>query len=397
MIDFAPPPEVTDLAAQVSRFVQDVCIAAEARDSGPHGLEPSLRAELQEAARAAGVFAPHVARELGGHGLDLRGQAVVFEAAGRSLLGPQALNCAAPDEGNMHLLSVVASPEQKERFLVPLAAGEIRSCFAMTEPAPGAGSDPAMLQTEATRIDGGWAINGRKHFITGAEGAGFMICMVRTDAEIKRARGATMFLVDAANSGVRIERSIPTTDRGFVGGHAEVVFEDCRVSDADILGEAGLGYQYAQVRLGPARLTHCMRWTGLAARALDIATDHVAEREAFGRTLGEHGLVRGMLADSLIDLETSRLLIQRAAWEIDNKGDETHWSSLAKSHVAEATHRVIDRSVQLCGGLGVSEDLPLARFLAEIRPFRIYDGPTETHRWAIGRRMVRSRGARVVS
>lgn len=370
-------------------FIRDVVIPREP----PGGVvtpTDELRLELQQAAREAGVFAPTVARAFGGLGLDLRGQARVLEEAGYSLLGPLAANCAAPDEGNMHLLAVVARDDQKERYLRPLAAGEIRSCFAMTEPSPGAGSDPSMLRTEASRVDGGWSITGRKWFITGADGAAVTICMARTGAEIRRGKGATMFLVPAGTPGMEQRRVVEAMDRGFAGGHAEIVFEDCRVGDDAILGEEGLGYHYAQVRLGPARLTHCMRWMGIAARALDVVTRHVAEREAFGRALGDHGMVQGMLAESLMDLETSRLLVYRAAWEIDSGGDALHWSSLAKAHVAEAVWRVVDRAVQLCGALGISGDAPLARFLTEIRPFRIYDGPTETHKWSLGRRMVRA-------
>ena len=393
MIDFTLEPEVAALRDRVRAFVADVVIPAEARDRSEHGLDDGLRAELQEAARAAGVFAPAVPIEYGGLGLDHRAQAVVFEEAGYSILGPQALNCAAPDEGNMNLLARAATPEQAERFLRPLAEGRVRSAFAMTEPAPGAGSDPSMLMTSATRVDGGWSISGRKWFITGAEGAAFFICMARTGEAIEGARGATMLLVEAENPGVRVERIVDALDRSFPGGHAEVVFEDCVVADDAVLGAVGEGYTYAQIRLAPARLTHCMRWLGLARRALDLALDRAAEREAFGAKLGELGMVQQMLADSVIDLETSRLLVWHCAWALDAGRPGRHESSVAKAHVAEAVHRVADRSVQICGSLGVSGDLPLARYLAEIRPFRIYDGPTETHKWAIARRAIRQRAA----
>jgi acyl-CoA dehydrogenase len=385
VIDFAVPPEVEALRERVAAFVRDVAIPCEPRDVGEHGLDDGLRAELQEEARRAGVFAPQVPVELGGLGLDVRGMAVVFEEAGYSLLGPQALNCAAPDEGNMHLLHVVATPEQRERYLVPLAAGRIRSCFAMTEPAPGAGSDPAMLRTSATRADGGWSLTGRKWFITGAVGADFAICMA------KAPEGATMFLIDADNPGWRVARTVDAIDRSFPGGHAEVVLDDCFVDDEAVLGEVGEGFRYAQVRLAPARLTHCMRWLGAARRALDVALDRAAEREAFGQRLGELGMVQERIAQSVIDIETSRLLIYRCAWELDEGRPGRHESSVAKAHVAEAVDRVVDRSVQICGALGVSGDAPLGRLLAETRPFRIYDGPTETHHWAIARRALRRR------
>jgi acyl-CoA dehydrogenase len=390
-IDFDTGPELRALADRTAGFVSNVVIAAEPRDRGEHGLDGGLRAELQQAAKAAGLFAPHVDAELGGLGLDVRGQAVVFEEAGYSILGPQALNCAAPDEGNMHMLSVIATPEQRDRYLVPLAAGEVRSCFAMTEPSPGAGSDPSMLATTATRVDGGWSISGRKWFITGADGAEFAICMARTDPQIAGGLGATMFLVDADNSGWRIERVVDAIDRSFPGGHAEVVFEDCVVADDAVLGTVGEGYRYAQVRLAPARLTHCMRWLGLARRAHDIALDRANEREAFGTKLGELGMVQAMIADSVIDIQTSRMLIWQTAWTLDQGHSASRESSIAKAHVAEAVGRIVDRAVQICGSLGVSGDLPLARIFAEVRPFRIYDGPTETHKWAIARRALRQR------
>jgi acyl-CoA dehydrogenase len=385
MIDFAIGPELVELRERMHAFVCDVVIPAEPRDTSVHGIDEDLRRELQARARAAGLFAPQVATGLGGLGLDMRSIAVVFEEAGYSLLGPQALNCAAPDEGNMHLLAKVATAEQRDRYLVPLVAGETRSCFAMTEPAPGAGSDPAMLRTRAQRVDRGWSISGRKWFITGADGAAFAICMAVAPA------GATMFLVDAENPGWRVERVVDAIDRSFPGGHAEVVLDDCRVDDDAVLGEVGEGFRYAQVRLAPARLTHCMRWLGIARRALDIALDRAIEREAFGQRLADLGMVQERIAQSEIDLETSRLLIWKCAWALDQGERATRESSIAKAHVAEAVGRVVDRAVQICGSLGVSGDLPLARMAAEVRPFRIYDGPTETHLWAVARRAVRNR------
>lgn len=385
MIEFEIPADVAELRERVRAFVRDVAIPAEARDRSEHGIAPELRAELQAQAREAGVFGPQLSVELGGHGLDTRGMAVILEESGYGLLGPAAMNCAAPDEGNMHMLDLIANTDQRRQYLEPLAAGETRSCFAMTEPAPGAGSDPSMLRTKAERVDGGWSISGRKWFITGAEGAAFTICMALTD------EGATMFLVDADNPGWRIERLIDATDRVFTGGHAEVIFEDCRAPDSAVLGGVGEGFRYAQVRLAPARLTHCMRWLGAARRAHDFALDRAASREAFGQKLGELGMVQQKIAESELDIETSRLMIQRCAWALDRGEPARHESSLAKAHVAEATWRVLDRAVQICGALGVSGDGPLARMINELRPFRIYDGPTETHLWAISRRALRRR------
>jgi len=338
---------------------------------------------------------PQVPRELGGLGLDTRGMAVVFEEAGYSILGPQALNCAAPDEGNMHMLHVIATGEQRDRYLAPLAAGDTRSCFAMTEPAPGAGSDPAMLRTTARRDGGDWVLDGDKWFITGAVGAAFAICMARTGERIERDEGATMFLIDAGTPGFEVQRVVGSIDRSFPGGHAEVRFSGCRVPADAVLGEVGLGYRYAQVRLAPARLTHCMRWLGLARRSLDIALDRAREREAFGQRLEELGMVQAMIADSVLDLDASRLMIQRCAWELDQGGAARGSSSAAKVFVGEAVGRVVDRAVQICGSLGISEDLPLGRYLAEVRAFRIYDGPSETHRWALARRASRNRARAV--
>jgi acyl-CoA dehydrogenase len=214
--------------------------------------------------------------------------------------------------------------------------------------------------------------------------------MARTGAG---ANEATMFLVDADTPGFTVGRAIPTMDSAFVGGHCEVSFRECFVADDAVLGEVGRGFRYAQVRLAPARLTHCMRWLGVARRALDVALDHAAEREAFGQRLEDLGMVQGLVADSVIDLESSRALVRYACWVIDSGAHGRHESSVAKVHVSEAVGRVVDRAVQICGGLGVSHDAPLARYLTEVRPFRIYDGPSETHRWAIARRASRRRAA----
>jgi acyl-CoA dehydrogenase len=388
-MDFAIPEEVERLRLRVRAFVDEVVIPAEPRDVGVHGPPDELRAELQAAAREAGLFAPHMPAELGGLGLDLRGQSVIFEEAGRSLLGPLALNCTAPDEGNMAMLERIANAEQRARYLEPLAAGRVRSCFAMTEPAPGAGSDPAMLATTATRTDGGWVLDGEKWFITGADGAAFAIVMARTGERISRGEGATMFLVDAGTPGFDVRRVVGSIDRISPGGHAHVVLSGVEVADDAVLGEVGAGYRYAQVRLAPARLTHCMRWAGVARRALDIAMARAAERTAFGRPLAEQGMIQQQIADSLIELDAGRLLVQHACWLIDTGQEAQVASSMAKVHVSETVGRVVDRAVQICGSLGVSEDQPLARFLAEVRPFRIYDGPNEAHRWSIARRAVR--------
>jgi len=389
-IDLTPDPYVADLAARTSSFVRAVVAPEEERFAGVAGAggEP-MRLRLQQAAREAIVFAPHVSVEYGGLGLDMRGRAVVFEEAGWSLFGPLALNIAAPDEGNMHLLEAVATEEQKERYLRPLAEGTVRSCFAMTEPAPGAGSDPAALSTVATPTRGGWLVNGRKWFITGADGAAYTILMARTSGRPGDRGGATMFLVDAGTPGLRITRHIDTLDEGFFGGHCELELEDVFVSEESVLGAVDKGFEYAQVRLAPARLTHCMRWLGLARHAQEIAVSRAADRRLFGSRLGDLGMVQAMVADSEIDIAASRLLIWQACAELDRGHTAAQSSSIAKTFVAEAVGRIVDRSLQICGALGVSGDVLLSRFYREVRPFRIYDGSSETHRWAIAKRRLR--------
>ncbi|GAB2485444.1 acyl-CoA dehydrogenase family protein [Jatrophihabitans fulvus] len=391
-MDITVPDEVADLAKKTQEFVRDVVIPVELELRGVlHDASDDVRRHLQGKAREAGLLSPHVGTEWGGLGLDIRGQAVVFEEAGYSLFGPFAMNCAAPDEGNMHLLEVVASEEQKQKYLKPLAAGEFRSCFAMTEPAPGAGSDPSMLATTATRDSGGWRIDGRKWFISGARDAGFAICMARTSGATGERGGATMFLVDADNPGMQVVRDIDTLDEGLFAGHSEVVFDNCFVPEDAVLGEVDRGFQYAQVRLAPARLTHCMRWLGVARRAHDIAVDWAATRKAFSGRLGDLGMVQQLVADNEIDIAASRALIRHTAAVLDSGADGGTESSIAKTFVAEAVNRVVDRAVQLCGALGISGDVLLSRYLREVRPFRIYDGPSEVHRWAIGKRTIGAR------
>ncbi|MFF2605624.1 acyl-CoA dehydrogenase family protein [Arthrobacter koreensis] len=376
---------VEDLRRRTRAFIRDVVMPAEPVPG--QALTESERARLQQAAKDAGVFAPHVPVEYGGQGLPLQDWPEIFEEAGYSPIGPTALNCMAPDEGNMHMLELIGTPEQKQQYLAPLAAGDVRSCFGMTEPHPGAGSDPDALQTTARRNRDGWLINGHKRFTSGAIGAGFCIVMARTEADGDAPAGATMFLVDMDNPGIRVGEHIHTIDRTIGGGHPHVYLEDCAVPDSAVLGEVGLGFKYAQVRLGPARLTHCMRWLGLARRSLDIALDRTGKREIFGSSISELGLAQELIAQSVIDIETSAAIITRTAdlLAADAKAGSA-LSSVAKVHCSEAVYRVIDRCVQLCGGDGVSDGLPLAQYLNEVRPFRIYDGSNETHKWAIARR-----------
>lgn len=379
------------LVAATRHFVDTVVVPVEDEHDGDVELAggEELRRRLQAAARDAGIFAPHAPTQYGGHGLGMVERGPIFEAAGRSLFGPMALNVNAPDEGNIHLLDHVATGAQRDRFLAPLARGEQRSAFAMTEPAPGAGADPSALATRAAKADGGWVVNGRKWFITGADGASFFIVMARTSGEPGQAGGATMLLVPAETPGVEVLRHIGTVDRSMLGGHCEMEFTDAFVPDENVLGGVDEGFRYAQVRLGPARMTHVMRWTGAAQRAHEVAVRHVSGRAAFGARLADLGMVQQLIADNEIDLAATRALLREACRELDDGGHASKSTSIAKTFAAEALDRVADRAAQMCGGLGVARDLPVARIAREIRPFRIYDGPSEVHRWSIARRAVR--------
>ncbi|NEK85221.1 acyl-CoA dehydrogenase [Blastococcus saxobsidens] len=388
--DTTTSPDVAELTARTRTFVREHVLPVDDRFRGD--IEAAggddCRRRLQQEARDRGLLAPHAPTDCGGLGLGMVDRSPVFEEAGYSVLGPTALNIAAPDEGNVHLLAVVADQEQRQRFLQPLARGEVRSAFAMTEPAPGAGSDPSALATTAVGDGRGWRIRGRKWFITGADGAGFFIVMARTSGVPGDRGGATMFLVPGDAPGLTVERHIGTLDRSMVGGHCEVRFEDVRVEPEDVLGAVDAGFQYAQVRLGPARMTHVMRWLGAARRAHDVALLQAADRQVFGGRLADQGMAQQAIADNEIDIAATRALLMDACRALDAGSRAADETSIAKTFAAEAIFRVVDRSMQLCGGAGVSDDLPVARIFREVRPFRIYDGPSEVHRWAIARRAV---------
>ena len=383
-MDFSLTPKLEGLRDRTRSFIRDQVIPLEKDPrQNEHGPGEDLRKDLMELARKAGLLTPHASIEMGGLGLSHIEKAIVFEEAGYSSLGPTAMNIHAPDEGNIHLLEEIASPEQKERWLRPLVAGKIRSCFAMTEPAPGAGSDPSMLMTAAT-IDGeDYLINGQKWFITGADGADFVIIMARGEDG-----SATMFLSDMNDPGIELVRNMDAMDSCFTGGHGVLQFTNLRVSSKQILGELGKGFKNAQVRLAPARLTHCMRWLGQAQRAQDIAISYAKKREAFGKTLGEHEGVGFMLADNDMDLQTSRLNIWHTAWLLDQGQRCNFESSRAKVICSEAEWRVVDRCVQMLGGQGVTGETALMKIFKDMRGFRIYDGPSEVHRWSMARKMI---------
>ena len=372
------------IATKVEAFVRNV-VAPYEQDArlGPHGPSEELVRELREKARAAGMMTPHILED-GSH-LNQRETAIVLKASGLSPLGPTAVNTMAPDEGNMYLIGKVATPALKERFLKPLVSGEVRSSFFMTEPAAegGAGSDPSMMKTTCRRDGDHWVINGRKAFITGADGARVGIIMAKSED------GACMFLVDLPDPAIRIERVLNTIDSTMPGGHAVIAIDNLRVPADQMLGVSGEGFKYAQVRLSPARLSHCMRWLGSVTRCHEIATAYACRREAFGKLLVDHEGVGFMLADNLIDLQQSELMIDWCASVLDGGSLGTAESSMTKVAVSEALMRVADRCVQVMGGTGVTGDTIVERVFREIRAFRIYDGPTEVHKWSLAKKVKR--------
>jgi acyl-CoA dehydrogenase len=388
-MDFDLSQQVRAVQDRVRAFVRAEVLPLEAHEQDEEGLPVELLAQVRERARAAGVWAPQLPAEHGGLGLSTEGLCVVFEEAGYSPLGPLALHCAAPDEGNMHLLLRAATPAQLARWFAPLARGETRSCFALTEPSPGAGSDPTMIRTRAERRGERWVINGRKWFISGAKGAAFVIVAAVTDPSVPARQGVTLFLVDAGTPGFEVVRAIPTLGSGGPGGHCELAFTDCAVPDDQVLGRHGEGFKLMQQRLGPARLTHCMRWLGAARRALDVAVPYVRQRQAFGKALAEHQAVQWPLADSLIDMHAARLMVLQAAWKLDRGDEARQETSICKVFVAEAVCRIIDRCIQVCGAFGISRDCILERLYRDVRAFRIYDGPSEVHRMVIARSLLR--------
>ena len=390
MIDFEIPAELAAQRDRIREFVAERIVPFE-KDPRltRHGPNEELRTEMVGLAREAGLLSFQTQRRFGGWEPSHREQAVLFEAAGWSTLGPVALNCAAPDEANMYILSRIANPEQTEKFLVPVIEGRQRSVFAMTEPG-GAGSDPGQLQTEAVFDGSEYVINGRKWLITGANGAKTWIIMARVAANPHGADGPTLFLCEGSTPGIELERVMNTMDRNYVEGHGVVRFENVRLPASAVLGEVGEALRYAQMRLTPARLTHAMRWLGAGMRAQSIAVEHARTRTAFGKSLGEHQGVGFMLADNEIALQQCRLAIWWACWTLDTGAKGRHESSMVKAFVSEELFKVADRCVQILGGMGISDETPVGMIFSDMRAFRLYDGPTEVHKYAISRQVLRS-------
>ncbi len=378
-------PRARAIGENVEAFIRQTVIPYEKDSRRDHHNAPldEMVWEMREKARAAGVLTPHVLPD--GDHLTQRETAYVLIKSGLSPLGPLAVNTNAPDEGNMYLLGKVGAPHIKERFLKPMVEGRARSAFLMTEPAElnGAGSDPSMMITTCRRDGNHWVINGKKSFITGANGAKVGIVMAKAE------EGACMFLVDLPHPSIVITEAPNTIDNSMPGTHATLSIDDLRVPADQLLGEPGEGFKYAQVRLAPARLSHCMRWLGACVRAQEIATDYANKRMAFGKTLIDHEGVGFMLAENLIDLKQAELMIYWCADVLDSGASGTNESSIAKVAVSEALMRIADRCVQVMGGTGVTDKTVVEQVFREVRAFRIYDGPTEVHKWSLAKKIKR--------
>ncbi|MCB1471768.1 MAG: acyl-CoA dehydrogenase family protein [Rhodobiaceae bacterium] len=380
-MDFSLPPEIDRIRLEVRAFIEREVMPLEenpANYDAHENIRIDVLDEVRARAKALGLWAPQMPKELGGMGLPHVGWAAIYEEANRSLFGPCSINCAAPDDGNMNVLSKVATPAQKERFLMPIIRGEVRSAFVMTEPHPGSGSDPTMMLTTAKRVGDKYVVRGRKWFITGAAEAKHFILIARTSDDPRK--GLSAFLYDRDDAGWRIDRRIPIMGPEEHGGHCELVYEGLEIPVENRLMEEGDGLKLTQIRLGPARLTHCMRWLGLAKRCMDIAQTYANEREAFGSRLSNRESIQVALGSVAADIEIGRLLVMKAAWLLD-QGDRAKTAiSMAKVHVADTLHKAADTAIQINGARGYSKDTILEWIYRYARQARLVDGASEVHR-----------------
>ncbi|MBV1797931.1 acyl-CoA dehydrogenase family protein [Siccirubricoccus sp. G192] len=391
-MDFSLSPEVDAIRQKIRAFVEDRLIPLEADRASydeHENIAPALLRTLRAEAKAAGLWALSLPKARGGGGLSMVGIAPCYEEMNRSIFGPVVFNAAAPDDGNMRVLEQVAREDQKARWLQPIIDGEVQSAFAMTEP-DGCGSDPSMTYTRAERRGNDrWVIHGRKHYITGAGEAKHFILMARTSDDNRK--GLTAFLFHADSPGWRIVRRIPIMGPEEHGGHCELEFDGLEIPDEDRLMGIGDGLKLTQIRLGPARLTHCMRWTGMGRRALEIAMARIETRHAFGSALIEKESVQGMIGQAAMELDIGRLLTMRAAWVLDQGGYARKEVSMAKVVVADALQRAVDTSLQLLGARGYSKDTPVEWMYRYARQARLVDGASEVHRMVLAN-MLRREG-----
>lgn len=391
-MDFTISPRIEDFRARIARFVDDAVMPVEAdranwdaHDNIAHAPLDALR----QKAKAEGLWCLQLAPETGGQGLGKMGMAVCYEEMNRSIFGPVVFNSAAPDDGNMMVLEKIGTAAQKARWLAPIVAGDVRSAFAMTEPHPGGGSDPGMMLTTATKKGDSYVIQGRKWFITGAAEAQHFILMARTSDDPRR--GLTAFLFDRDEPGWHIDRRIPIMGPEEHGGHCELVFDELVLpADRVLMGE-GLGLKVTQIRLGPARLTHCMRWLGLAKRCTEIARDYAENRHGFGMRLADRESIQIKLGDLAMGIEIGRLLVMKAAWELDRGGFAKKEVSMAKIHVANLLHKAADVAIQINGARGYSQDTVLEWIYRYARQARLVDGADEVHQMVLNRHLADER------
>lgn len=387
-MEFTISPRVEDFRARIARFTAEEILPLEADRGNWDAYDNIARAPLEALrakARAEGLWCLQLAPEHGGQGLGPMGMAVCYEEMNRSIFGPVVFNSAAPDDGNMMVLARAATAAQRARWLAPLVAGRVSSSFAMTEPAPGGGSDPGMIRTRAEKTATGWRITGRKWFITGAEEASHFIVMARTSEDPRR--GLTAFLHDREDAGWRIARRIGIMGPEEHGGHCELVYDGMELPADRVLLEEGRGLKLTQMRLGIARLTHCMRWLGLAKRCVEIATDYAARRSGFGMRLADRESIQIKLGALAMGIETGRLLVMKAAWELEQDRHARKAVSMAKIHVANLLHQAADTAIQINGARGYSTDTVLEWIYRYARQARLVDGADEVHQMVLNRHL----------
>ncbi len=386
-MDFALSPDLAALRQEIRTFMDARVLPTENDIMREDAVgESSSLERLQQVAREAGLFVPHLPAEYGGRGLGILGMCTLFREMGRSPVGARVFNCDAPDQGNMDLLLHQASAGLRARWLTPLATGAITSAFCMTEPAPGAGADPSNLRTRAVREGDGWRIDGHKWYSTGGGRASFLIVMARTSDDLRT--GATLFIVERNAPGVTHVRDIPTLGPDLLAHReAEFRFEGVRVSDEAILGQVGEGFALAQARLIPARLTHCMRWLGLADRTLELCKAYLTTRVSFGKLLAQHQAMQAMVFEGATAVHSGNLMTWHCAWLLaqGRTKEARPYASIAKTHVARTLCKVLDDAIQMHGALGYSQDLPFAHWYRSARAARIADGPDEVHLGVVAR------------
>jgi acyl-CoA dehydrogenase len=385
-MDFTLTPAIEDLRLRTRAFIEQHVLPLEADPANfsEHENIPDERlTPVRAKARAAGLWAPQAPKAFGGMELPIVAWAVMYEEAARSLFGPLALNCMAPDDGNMNLLNRAGTPAQREKWLRPIVEGKVRSAFAMTEPAPGGGSDPAMMKTRAEKKGDKWVIRGRKWFITGADGAEHFILIARTSDDARK--GLTAFLYHSDQPGWRILRRIEIMGPEEHGGHCELEFDGLEVPQENVLLNVGDGLKCTQIRLGPARLTHCMRWLGWSKRCLEIAQEYVNRREGFGIKLADRESVQIKLGEVAHNIQIGRLLTMHAAWKLDQGDRARKEVSMAKVQVADTLHQAADVAIQLNGARGYSKDTVLEWIYRAARAARLVDGASEVHKMVLSR------------